>query len=86
MQIDFPDYEEEVYELDNITIEFLYDSQTIWSEDNVFILQKLSDFKEIQFMENIKYVLTNEDSILQINQEQYNIIKDLFIQKGRKLE
>jgi len=82
MQIDFPDYEEECYELNNITIEFLYDSQTIWSEDNVFILQKLSDFKQI----NDKYVLTNEDSILQVTQEQYNIIKELFMQKGRKLE
>lgn len=81
MQIEFPDYEEECYELDNITIEFLYDSQTIWSEDNVFLLEKLSDFKQI----NDKYVLTNEDSILQVTQEQYDIIKDLFIQKGRKL-
>jgi len=81
MQIDFPDYEEECYELDNITIEFLYDSQTIWSEDNVFILEKLSDFKQI----NDKYVLTNEDSILQVTQEQYDIIKDLFIRKGREL-
>jgi len=82
MQIDFPDYEEECYELDNITIEFLNDSQTIWSEDNVFLLEKLSDFKE---KEGIFY-LTNQDSILEVNQEQYDIIKELFIKKGKPLD
>lgn len=79
MQIDFPDYEEEVYELDNITIEFLQDTQTIWSEDNVFILEKLSDFKEKEGI----YYLTDNDSILEITQEQYDIIKELFEKKGK---
>ena len=81
MQIEFPDYEEECYEIDDITIEFLYDSQTIWTEDSIFILEKLSDFKQI----NDKYKLTNEDDILEITQEQYDIIKDLFIKKGKSL-
>ena len=79
MQIEFPDYEEECYEIDGITIEFLYDSQTIWTEDSIFILEKLSDFKQI----NDKYRLTNQEDILEVTQEQYDIIKDLFIKKGK---
>ena len=82
MQINFPEYEEEVLQLDDLTIELLYDYQTIWTNDTVYFLEKLSDFKQKEDF----FYLTNEDSILQVTQEQYNIIKEFFIQKGRKLE
>lgn len=81
MFIEIQDTDEESFTIDNLEVVFESNLQYICSDIGLFFIDKLSDFKE----KNGFFCLTDEENVLELTQEQYNIIKDLFEKKGRLL-
>lgn len=81
MILEFEDSDEYVYTIDNFEVVFEHDTQFICNDDGIFIIDKLSDFKEHEG----NYYLTDDELVLELNEEHYGLVKELFITKGRPL-
>lgn len=72
------DADEELYEFDNFTLCIDVNMNYIQTEDNLFIFNSIDDFKKL----NEDYCLLNEDNeILKIKELEYELIKDVLINK-----
>ena len=81
MFIEIQETEDDVYTINDMDIVFEHDTQYICNDEGMFFINKLSDFKEYQD----KFYLTDEENVLTIEREHYEIIKELFIEKNRPL-
>ena len=81
MFIEIQETEDDVYTINDMDIVFEHDTQYICNDGGMFFINKLSDFKEYQD----KFYLTDEENVLTIEREHYEIIKELFIEKNRPL-
>ena len=81
MFIEIQETDDDVYTINDMDIVFEQDTQFICNDEGMFFINKLSDFKE----HNNKFYLTDEENVLTIEREHYDIIKELFEEKGRSL-